>query len=258
MQYSEVCSEGSTSSVSGKLIREAHSNGKLILENLDEGDIRGAVRLAASDDTFTRLSEETLQKLQSKHPASPEKRRAAPATEITQLHVSERQIRSAIFSFPSGSAAGPSGLRPQHLKDAVSSSANEAGNQLLASATEFCNLFLRGDLPEFIKPILSGATLIYLAKKCGGIRPIAIGETLRRLIAKCVSRRMLRKFQSFFEPLQLGAGSRNEREAASHAAREYIASACADEAFVKIDFSNAFNSFRDTMFEIIAEHASTA
>ena len=45
-------------------------------------------------------------------------------------------------------------------------------------------------------------------------------------------------------------------EAASRAAREYIASACANEAFVKIDFSNRFNSVRrDTMFDCIAEHA---
>ena len=67
---------------------------------------------------------------------------------------------------------------------------------------------------------------------------------------------MLRKFQYFFDPLQLGTGSRNGCEAASHAAGEYIASACADEAFVKIDFSNSFNSVRrDTMFECIAEHA---
>ena len=41
-----------------------NDNGKLILENLDQGDMRGAVRLAANDDTFTRPSEETLQKLQ--------------------------------------------------------------------------------------------------------------------------------------------------------------------------------------------------
>ena len=161
------------------------------------------MRLAASDHTFTRPSKET-HNLQSKHPASPENHRAAPATEVTQLQASEREIRSAIFSFPSGSAAGPSGLCPQHLKDAVSSSANETGNQLVASVNEFCNLFLRGDLPEFIKSVLSSATLIYLTEKCGGIRSIAIGEPLRRLTAKCVSRRMLRKFESFFEPLQLG------------------------------------------------------
>ena len=233
-----------------------NENGKLILEKLDEGDIRGAVGLAASDDTFTQPSEETLHNFHSKHPASPENRRAAPATEVMQLQVSQREIRSAIFSFPSGSAAGPSGLRLQHLKDAVSSSANEAGNQLLAPVTAFCNLFLRGDLPEFIKPVLSSATLISLTKKCGGIHPIAIGETLRRLTAKCVSRRMLRKFQSFLEPLQLGAGSQNGCEAASHAAREYIASDCAVKAFVKIDFFNAFNNVRrDPMFECKAEHA---
>ena len=237
-----------------------NDNGKLILENLDEGDMRGAVRLAASDDS-------------SRDPAKKLYKSSSRSTQLAQRSVGLRlppRSRSCTclkdkfvlpysLFLPAALQVPQAGLRPQHLKDAVSSSANEAGNQLLASVTEFCNLFLCGDLPEFIKSVLSSATLTSLAKKCGGIRPIAIGETLRCLTAKCVSRRMLRKFQSFSEPLQIGAGGRNEREATSHAAREYLASACADEAFVKIDFSNAFNSvIRDTMFEIIAEHASTA
>ena len=66
------------------------------------------------------------------------------------------------------------------------------------------------------------------------MRPIAIGDTICRLVAKCVSKRMLKKFSNYFMPFQLGAGCPNGSEAAAHVAREYISSCPADEAFVKI------------------------
>ena len=146
--------------------------------------------------------------------------------------------------FNAGSAGGPTGLRPQHVKDALSPSANEAGNNLLSHLTDYINLLLTGNIPALIKPVVSSATLITLAKKCGGIRPIAIGNSLRRLTSKCISRRMLEKFKDYFWPFQLGAGVKHGSEAAAHVARDFIECAERDQAFVKIDFANAFNSVR--------------
>ena len=40
------------------------------------------------------------------------------------------------MSFNAGSAGGPTGPRPQHVKDALSPSANEAGNNLLSHLTD--------------------------------------------------------------------------------------------------------------------------
>ena len=69
------------------------------------------------------------------------------------------------MSFIAGSAGGPTGLRPQHVKDALSPSANEAGNNVLSHLTDYTNLLLTGNIPAFIKPVVSSATLISLAKK---------------------------------------------------------------------------------------------
>jgi len=48
--------------------KNVHEVSQMIGKKLDEGDVRGAVRLAASDDSFEPISMEVLNILQSKHP----------------------------------------------------------------------------------------------------------------------------------------------------------------------------------------------
>jgi hypothetical protein len=83
-----------------------------------------------------------------------------------------------------GSAGGLDGLRPQHLKDLTGALAGDAGRRLLAIRTEFVNICLSGRVPEVIQPVFCGASLCALNKKDGGIRTIAVGGILRRLVAK--------------------------------------------------------------------------
>ena len=80
-----------------------------------------------------------------------------------------------------------------------------------------------------------------LNKKTGGIRPIAIGFTLRRLASKCANAFGINKLTSFFYPHQLGVGTPGGCEAAVHSARRYIEAMPQDHVVVKIDFTNAFN-----------------
>jgi len=58
------------------------------------------------------------------------------------LQVAPSAIRAAIQSFPSGSAAGPESLRPQHLNDLILGAPD--ASQLLVSVTELPNLLLEG------------------------------------------------------------------------------------------------------------------
>ena len=50
------------------------------------------------------------------------------------------------------------------------------------------NLVLAGRCPEAVAPVLFGGRLLALSKKSGGIRPIAIGFTLRRLLPNVPTR----------------------------------------------------------------------
>ena len=63
---------------------------------------------------------------------------------MVPIQVSEDQVAKAILSFPCGSAGGPDGLRPQHLKDMIGNSAQGGGPVLLQSLTSFVNHVLRG------------------------------------------------------------------------------------------------------------------
>ena len=96
--------------------------------------------------------------------------------------------------------------------------------------------------------------MIALQKKSGGIRPIAIGYSLRRLASKCVNKHALTVLKDTFTPSQLGVGVSGGCEAAVHAARRFLASMPENYVVVKIDFSNAFNCIRrDAVLAAVAD-----
>jgi len=118
----------------------------------------------------------------------------------------------------------------------------DAGRQLLSNLTEFANICLAGRVPSVVRPVFCGASLCALSKKAGGIRPIAVGCTFQRLVAKAACSIVRDHVTSKLAPLQLGFGVKQGAEAAAHAARCYVSNLGADRALLKIDFCNAFNS----------------
>ena len=93
--------------------------------------------------------------------------------------------RALLWRLPP-SAPGPSGLRPSHVQEALTCGAAGLYEQFLDTITLFCNLAASGRLPGDFSQMLSAARLLPFAKKTGGVRPIAVGETLRRLTSKLV------------------------------------------------------------------------
>jgi hypothetical protein len=220
---------------------------KRVSAKLEEGDYRGAVRAACSNDTIAVLSPDTISALQQKHPhAHPDSTILSQLSigEDATLQCSEKEVARAIQSFPNGSAGGPDGLRPQHLKDLIGAAAGNGGRDLLRALTAFVNFILQGHTPLSIRPSFFGTKLIALQKKEGGIRPIAVGLTLRRLVAKCASFHVRQFIGDKLAPLQLGFGTPLGCEAAVHAARIYLANCPTDHLLLKLDFSNAFNCLR--------------
>lgn len=83
-----------------------------------------------------------------------------------------------------------------------------------------------------------------LNKKNGGIRPIAVGDTIRRLTSRlCCSAIQAFLPEVFLPEGQVGVGIRGGLEAAIHATRLYIQEHELDEdlCLLKVDFTNAFN-----------------
>ena len=93
------------------------SLGRRVASKLADFDIKGAVRIIASDNTFAGYGEDVTAALREKHPPSPENLNLPPAPDATTppLHATQEQVMGGLKSFPTSSASGPDGLRPAHL-----------------------------------------------------------------------------------------------------------------------------------------------
>jgi hypothetical protein len=219
---------------------------------LDMGDVTGAVRLLCSEEVLAPPGEATLAVLRSKHPPAPADRRPLPLPPSAPPVLSSPfSVRKAIESFTAGSAGGQDGLRPQHLRDMTDA---WVGGPLLEVLSSFVNVVLAGDVPEAVRPSFFGASLLAFNKKQGGIRPVAIGLTLRRLCSKIACAAVTERLIPILSPRQLGVGVKGGGEAIVHAARGFLLDLNPEEVLVKLDFTNAFNTVRrDVILEAVAE-----
>ena len=76
--------------------------------------------------------------------------------------------------------------------------------------------------------------LIALQKKDGGIRPIAIGYTLRRLAVKCANQHIIERRSNELSPFQVGVGVADGAEATVHAIRRLTDDLYDDNVLVKL------------------------
>ena len=80
------------------------------------------------------FTEQTLKEMKSKHPeALPPVRPAGPVPDAVRFDVD--LVRKKVDGFPTGSAAGASGMRPQFLKDILACPNKAAGADALTSLT---------------------------------------------------------------------------------------------------------------------------
>ena len=143
--------------------------------------------MLASSEGVAPRNDNTLKIHKLKHPSSPADLALPdkPGEDVALPAVAgEEDIGKALSSFRPGSAGGPDGLRPGHLLASVSRKAAEADVRLMSSLTEFVNLLMRREVPEFAKSIIYGANLSGMEKKDNGVRPFAEGSSFRRLAMK--------------------------------------------------------------------------
>ena len=121
-----------------------------VSEKLEEGDFKGAVRLASSDDSIALVTESTYLALLERHP-QPHPGSVIPPVdaEVSAIRVDCYEVRRSVRSFKRGSAGGPDGLRPQHLKDMLST--EDGCRVLLPALTSFIQLVLDGRTPPSVR-----------------------------------------------------------------------------------------------------------
>ena len=102
----------------------------------------------------------------------------------------------------------------------------------------------RGDVPIPVRETFFGASLCALKKPDDGVRPIAVGLSLRRLSTKTLLTPLSGELGSHLRPTQLGYGTKGGCEAAVHAARHLLETSTEPIVLVKLDIKNAFNTIR--------------
>jgi hypothetical protein len=220
-----------------------------------EGNFGKACKLLLSNGVST-LSDAVFDALAAKHPARfmavPEPASLPPATQL-----SSGEIMRALETFPSCSSAGPSKLWPQNVKDAVRCPSPLHAARATNSLCALVNHLASGNIPSEVAPFIIGAKLIPLAKKDGGIRPIAVGETLRRLVSKGLCSAVKREAADLLLPVQVGVAVRGGCEAAVHSTKAFVHHYrhAKDMCLAKMDFENAFNLMsRKHILEQVQKH----
>lgn len=242
---------GSAAATEARLIRA----GRLATAHAAAGEYSRAVSILSSDATLADISDSTLQGLATLHPDEPGFKdiawddnyfaeiRALATNDIT---IDSDDVKAVLMNASVRSAGGPSGLTANHLRQPILTDPD-----LCASAASFFTLLARGAVDDdpACAAILSAGRLLPFRKPNGGLRPIAIGEILRRLCGRCLLRRYAKHARKIFEPLQVGVGSRCGGLAQYHAASAALAATRA-MVLITIDLANAFNRMtRIAMFE---------
>ena len=210
-----------------------------------EGELSRACA-ALTSPPLLEASQDTVAKLRDKHPqaapARPSLVQMGPPPQHSVPDVSVEQVAAAVRSFRKGSAAGPTGLRGDHLREALQSNAHS--DEVATHLTEVVRILLTGTAPAEVMPHLAGATLHALPKDSGDLRPIAVGEVLRRLTAKCLCSALRQAAHRALWPLQVGVAAKLGADTAVHTARQWVQrhAGHVDKVFLKVDFHNAFNT----------------
>ena len=231
---------------------------QLAVSKAREGLLGKACKVLSSSGIASN-TRETWNLLEQKHPRGPVPSHpeiVLPAESFKLLP--DLDIRSVLYQFPRDSACGPSGLRIQHLIEAAEV---HLPISICSSLRAIVNILADGRAPIGVAKFLAGGSLTALMKNEEGspldLRPIVVGETLRRLTGKCLCIISRAKASEFFDPFQLGVAYPAGAEKLVHGFRRCISEHWGDREFVacKVDLKNAFNEVsRQALLEECATH----
>ena len=235
------------------ILSQEEKNAQRCKSKAHEGQYSRAVQALVSCG-LAECSPETLFEMQQKHPPPKRPQPNPPDLVSAPRSFSPAEVSVAALSFPKGSGAGPSGMRPEHFKSVLKNTSAALANKALGALTKLVNTLAAGKVPEQVRPFLCGARLVAGKKKDNSLRPIAIGNLLRRVVSKCFNNALAQKAADLLAPNQLGVGVRGGAEAIAHAVTEAV-KVHPSSWVLQADLVNAYNSVdRGVMLEEVARY----
>ena len=231
--------------------RSNENTAKIFARLISQGKINAAMKLlenATSDTGMLEISNDVIEELKKKHPDAspiedPESLLHGPIPRCESYiydEIDEQTIRRA--SMKTKGSAGPSGVHADLFRSILCSNRHRSQSKELREQISLLtrNMLIHAFHPKLIEPLVA-CRLIPLAKKPSGVRPIGVGETLRRIMGKAVSWILKEEIKTAAGPLQTCANHGAGAEAAIHGMRS-IFEKDSTEAVLLIDAKNAFNS----------------
>src|SRR4029079_14630394 len=114
--------------------------------------------------------------------------------------------------------------------------------------TTAVNDFAAGRAPSFLKRFVGGGVSIALSKGENAVRPLACGDPLRRLVAKCFCVTGKEEISKAFKGRNYGVGCPGGVEVVAHSLRDTLERNKDSKLGLLIDFRNAFNEVKRDHF----------
>jgi len=198
---------------------------KIFAKLIMEGQINSALRYLSDDDCkgVLPLTDDVMMQLQEKHPKAQEAKLGSllfgPIEDVPDSlyqQINGEMIREAALR--TKGSGGPSGVDALGFKRILACKSFKKSSaslyDALANLTKrLCTEYID---PHTIEPILANR-LIPLDKGEGAVRPIGVGEVIRRILGKCVMKVLKQDVIDASGSLQVCAGQKCGSEAAIHA-----------------------------------------
>ena len=134
-----------------------YNNHRQARRAVQDGHFSKAIQALSSND-LAKTTIEVRDELLTKHPAGPPP---------TLAQIDDTVMLNCLKYFPLGSAPGPTGLRVNHLKEAVLWLTPSRASSALKSISKIVNLLCSGQAPLDLISHLCDATLLASQKKMG-------------------------------------------------------------------------------------------
>ena len=206
-------------------------------------------------------TQDTFDKIKSKFvdpPPGQARSLRPPAPEANEL--SQAIVSRAILSFKRGLGGGPTGARPDFIRQIISEKGDSPG---VAIITNLCNVLANGKAPAALRPYIGGACGFGLNKDAkiavaeaaeasansfqgsdGDVRPVCCGEVWRRIVGKALLATEAQNLKDHLYPHQLAVAVKSGSECMAHLGRQWFQQheGNTDKILVDFDQSNAHNT----------------
>ena len=212
-----------------------------------QGKVTAALKMLSQEEIGVHeVNEQVIRDLKEKHPDAQEipseTLYQGPINKVLPTYfdeIDEEMVLRAITR--TKGAGGPSHMDAELYRHILTSKKFKKENKELRNQiAKFAKLLATKCVDPHTLESYVACRLIPLDKN-PGVRPIGVGEILRRVVGKCIGWVLKDDIQDCAGPLQVATGLQSGAEAAIHAMREIFENNETD-AVILVDASNAFNS----------------